>query len=134
MTATRKRAIVWGCAILFAAILGNPAAAVADDTPPLAGKYRCVGTNPGGTKYEGTVTIAQKGETYLLTWSIAGGTHQGVGVVRKGMLCSSWATNAGGRVVTGIVVYEIKGKTLDGTWTMLPGTGEVLTETLTRIN
>lgn len=115
-------------------MLGGTTTSFADDTPSLAGKYRCVGTNPGGTKYEGTVTITKKGETYLLTWSIGGGTHQGVGVVRKGLLCSSWATNAGGRVITGIVVYEIKGTSLAGTWTMLPGTGEVLTETLTPFN
>jgi hypothetical protein len=61
--------------------------AVAISTPALAdpvGTYDVTGINPDdGGEYHGTVTVNRTGETYSVTWTIAGTESNGVGIGGK---------------------------------------------------
>jgi len=46
------------------------------------GRDQVQGTNPNGTSYQGTLTIAQSGAGYLLRWQIGRSTYQGQGSKR----------------------------------------------------
>ena len=61
-------------------ILAAPALAWADPT----GSYAVKGLNPdNGKEYTGTVDVVRNGETYSVTWSIAGTTFVGTGLGAK---------------------------------------------------
>src|SRR5262245_57544384 len=46
------------------------------------GRDQVQGTNPNGTSYQGTLTIAQSGAGYILRWQIGRSTYQGQGSKR----------------------------------------------------
>lgn len=103
---------------------------------PVEGNFDCVGENPGGGQYTGTVRIERDGELYRLTWTIAGHEHSGIGFMDGDRLCSSWAVRAEGApdvafVTHGLVVYKVAGDRLEGRYVEYPGDG-IRTETLTR--
>ncbi len=67
-------------AVAAAAILFWPALALANP----AGVYDVVGGNTDGTSgYRGEVSVERTGETYRVTWIIAGKTHIGTGIGAK---------------------------------------------------
>jgi hypothetical protein len=124
-----SRTVKFAAAAALGLLLVGASARAAD----LEGTYDCTGDNPDGKSYNGTVTIAKDGDTYKITWDIAGSTHVGVAVVENDRLCSSWAVAAkDGKVYMGVVVYKIEKGKLAGRWAMLPGDGKVYKETLTR--
>jgi hypothetical protein len=64
---------------------------VASSLADPAGTYRVSGTNPGsGSTYFGTVTVERNGETFLVTWTVAGGRQIGVGIGKDDLLAVSY--------------------------------------------
>ena len=64
---------------------------VASSLADPAGTYRVSGTNPGsGSTYSGTVTVERNGETFLVTWTVAGGRQIGVGIGKDDLLAVSY--------------------------------------------
>jgi hypothetical protein len=113
--------------ILTLALASTASFVHAADVPDLSGRYDCVGTNPGGGTYRGTVTISRRGETYLVTWVIGQGeTYKGLGIVQEKVLAVGYF---GG--FNGVVAYKIEpsGK-LVGKWAVVGESGKVFTETL----
>jgi hypothetical protein len=63
---------------------------VASSLADPAGTYRVSDTNPGsGSTYTGAVTVERNGETFLVTWTIAGGRQIGVGIGKDDLLAVS---------------------------------------------
>jgi hypothetical protein len=97
------------------------AAASADgDTDPPEGEYRVEGRNPEGKDYEGTVTIAEDGDGYRLSWKVGDSAYEGTGSFADNLLTVDW----GG--TTPIVYALADDGSLTGLWDS--GHGE---ETLT---
>ena len=68
------RSIAAACLLLL-----TPALAWADPT----GQFQVQGKNPDGQDYTGTVTVARTGETYSVTWNVAGAEFVGTGLGAK---------------------------------------------------
>lgn len=102
------------------------AASQADDG--LAGTYRCTGTNPDGTRYEGVVQVVVEADRVGLRWTVGRSTYQGVGLRQGDTLAVLY--DAGG--FAGLAVYRIDDDTIDGRW-VLPGAPGYGTETWTRL-
>ena len=90
---------------------GTPAADQLDPKQ-IAGAHTCKGTNPDGSKYEGTVTIRIKKGLVLMEWDIDGKTSQGTGLL-EGM-------TLGVALDDGLAIYHIfpqaDGFSLIGRW------------------
>jgi hypothetical protein len=97
----------------------------------ITGVYRCEGTNPDGSSYQGLVRIIREDETYQVRWHKGDRIISlGVGLVRDDLLSVSYV--ASGNI--GVIVYRIKkGPQLDGEWTILGASDKVLSETLTKL-
>ena len=120
-------------AVALVLLLIAAGADVAPHAPAvLEGTYDCVGQNPGGAPYRGTVDIKKFGETYRLTWMIGNEVHEGVAFIDNGRLCSSWNVLVNGIVAGGVVIYKIEDTQLVGKWALMPGPPQVYTETLTK--
>ena len=119
-----------GLVILTFALLLPGLSVYAAEAPDLTGRYTCVGTNPGGGTYRGTVSITKKGELYLLTWTISPReTYKGLGIVQDNVLAVSFYSR-----FTGVVAYKIEqgAKKLVGKWAVADGPAKAFPETLTR--
>lgn len=108
-------------------------AAAAPEAPQVPGNvsgiYRCEGTNPDGSPYEGLVEIAAIEDTYLVHWIMANGAQVlGVGIFKGGVLSVSYF---GG--TPAVAVYRPDGDRLVGEWTMGGAEGMLYSETLTRM-
>jgi hypothetical protein len=113
--------------ILVILALLAPMAAWADN---IEGIYDCEGKNPGGAgAYKGTLSIIKNEDTYNVTWTIAGSTYLGVGIL-DGNTFSVGYTDSG-KTWYGVVVYKVDGPKLVGTWAMA-GNGKTGTETLNK--
>lgn len=105
---------------------GDPAKAIASQLVPLVGKYAVKGVNSSGNPYVGTATVGKKGDSFTMTWNIAGKVFEGDGSLSRGKLTVNWKNEEGLR---GIVVYTVRdGGVLEGEWA--DGRGA---ETLTRL-
>ena len=95
------------------------------------GTFRIVkGTTPGSSgQYRGEVRIEKTGDTYTMTWKIAGSTHRGVGLMVGDSLVAGWTP----RRDVGVVAYRISdgGAKLEGVWAPL-GATQLGTEVLSR--
>ena len=103
-------------------IAGSPAAA-----QTVGGQYQVSGTNPNGSRYQGTATITPSSDsTCRIVWH-TGSTSTGICMLAGKAFAASYVL--GGKV--GLVVYELQADgSLKGVWTMAdqPGSGtEVLT-------
>jgi hypothetical protein len=96
----------------------------------LGGTYKITkASNPAGKAYSGDVAISQKGDTYLITWKLAGGeTYDGAAIKEGDRLIVGWGRGGTG---AGVVSYTIKGSQLDGKWAT-PAGGALGTEILTK--
>lgn len=120
--------------------------AVALSTPALAdpvGSYDVVGVNPDtGGEYSGTVVVNRNGETYSVTWTIAGTESTGVGIGgKRGGSATTGAGSPDDDMITigygnesgfGIAQYDLQP---DGSWKghwAYAGGEKVSTETWTR--
>jgi hypothetical protein len=124
-------------ALLVAVAVATARAAV---EPSLAGTYRSKGLNPDGSEYEGVVRIARHGDSFVVEWMSAYATGRatvfvptsvGVGVMSGGMLAVSYYSDQ----VAGVVLYRIEenGRRLSGNWAIVGASGNVSTETLTKV-
>lgn len=90
-------------------------------TPALAepvGTYDVVGTNPGGgSGYQGQVSIERTGDTYRVTWDIAGTRFTGTGIGDANFIAVSY--RAGNN--TGLALYGATGRDWQGVWTYAGG-------------
>ena len=115
--------------VVFGAIASIASIAAPDTRPDLAGLYRCDGTNPDGTAYQGVVEIAQVHDTFRVRWTLKDDTAVvGVGIVSGGVLAVSYFGGA-----PAVVVYTIDGSRLVGEWTMGGPDGVIASETLTKV-
>jgi hypothetical protein len=83
------------------------AAALADPV----GQYGVTGTNPGnsGSPYSGTVSVQRSGDTYQVTWVIAGTRFVGTGIGSKDFLAVSYRS----KNLNGLALYAGQ---QDGSW------------------
>jgi hypothetical protein len=70
-----------------------------DDRDGLAGTYVVNGTDPAGTEYSGTVTIAEGDEPgrFTVQWIVTGSIQEGVGVLEGDRFVVDWSTTSSGR-------------------------------------
>src|SRR5262245_20248164 len=105
---TQRSCLVLGVLLAGLVALGCPQkpdqAPAADKGDDISGTYSCEGTVPGGKTYKGTTTVAKKGDTYVLKWTIGGQTHEGTGLRNGDLLSVCWQSPQ----EVGIVVYKIE--------------------------
>ncbi|MGO8692098.1 MAG: CsgG/HfaB family protein [Rectinemataceae bacterium] len=78
----------------------------------IGGTYRAAGTNPDGTKYEGSCIVGINPDgTYSFVWDIGGASYTGIGKLKDGVMTVDWGD-------VSPVVYQVQqdGKILVGTW------------------
>jgi hypothetical protein len=96
--------------------------------PSIVGNYTCVGMNPQGGTYRGSVSIIRMGDTYMMNWVVGTEKYAGIGILEGDVLAVSYYGTA-----SGVVVYKVeKGGKLSGKWTLPSAKGKVYTETLTK--
>ena len=84
-----------------------------------AGSYRVNGSNPNdGSSYSGTVTVEKTGDTYKVTWVIAGKTFTGTGIGDNRFIAVSYRS---GNAI-GLALYGDAGSDWQGIWTYDGGT------------
>jgi len=91
----------------------------------LEGTYNVVGSNPNGTGYQGTLSIAREGDAYHLWWNV-GAQYQGIGFRDGDWLGVGWGDGS-----VGVVEYSINGNVAPGRWAVL-GSAGVGVENLSR--
>lgn len=101
-------------------------------TPVLAddpvGSYGVVGNNPGGgSSYQGEVVVERTGDTYRVTWTIAGTRYTGTGLGDGKFIAISYRSGND----TGLALYGANGADWQGVWTYAGGQ-QVGTERWTR--
>ncbi len=117
--------------VVLAATGGSSAANVPQAETDFVGVYRCEGTNPDGSLYQGIVEIARVDSTFRVRWMLSNDVNLlGVGIYSGGVLAVSYFGGA-----PGVVVYRIDGgNRLIGEWTMGGAEGTIYTETLTKVS
>jgi hypothetical protein len=91
----------------------------------LSGEYTVAGTFVSGQPYTGKATIRQKGQVYVVGWTLVNGTtYKGTGIVQNNHFAVVWTP-------CGVSSYTISGKTLRGIWAGCEDS-KTGTETLTR--
>lgn len=101
--------------VVAAALLWSVATAFAADP---SGTYDVQGTSPDGSKYTGTVTITQTGETFKMIWKIGSDTYRGTAIGDKDFLAVSYTSGSD----TGLALYGADGGNWKGIWTYAGGT------------
>jgi hypothetical protein len=96
--------------ILLGAILASPHLAMAQGA--VTGTYSVAGTNPTGSHYAGTAVVEATGDTYVVTWTVAGDTSVGRGVFLGTTLAVGGVLGNGGFVFA----MTPKGGNLEGIW------------------
>lgn len=110
-----------------------PKVTAAERVGDISGYYTCKGQETGGKSYSGVAVVSKKGDVYLISWTVGGGSNfVGVGVRQGDTLSASWALAGERGLVRGVNVYKVEpGPRLVGRWATLPGNGYLQTETLT---
>lgn len=109
---------------------------VEKDVGDLSATYSVSGKEAGGKAYSGVCVIARRGDGYLVTWVVGGGsTFTGIGLRVGESFSAGWALQSEKGVVRGVNLYRVetfKGQPrLVGRWQVLPGNGQTSSETLT---
>lgn len=105
---------------------------VAPEIIDVSGYYTCKGSETGGKKYAGLVSIVKKDEIHIVQWILPNSpTFTGVGIVHGKTFCVSWAINSDKGMLRGVNVYRIEPGKMTGLWATLPGPGKQQRETLT---
>ena len=112
--------------LILIAICLSPLTALAAD---LEGVYDCQGNSPGGSAYQGTVSIIKNGENYTITWSIGTSIYVGIGILTGDILSVGYSDLKQNGV--GIVAYKVQGHKLTGLW-VTQGASKNGTENLTK--
>jgi hypothetical protein len=82
------------------------------------GTYEVQGNNPGGTAYEGTVTVTKTGDTYHVVWEVGGTKYTGTAIGNKDFLAITYRSGD----YTGLALYGQDGGNWKGVWTYAEGT------------
>ena len=98
-----------------AALLWSVAAAFAADP---VGSYDVQGQSPDGSKYSGTVTVTQTGQTYRVVWKIGNTRYNGTAIGDKNFLAVSYTSGD----QSGLALYGADGGNWKGIWTSAGGT------------
>ena len=98
-----------------AALLWSVATAFAADP---VGSYDVRGNNPDGSKYTGTVTVTQTGQTYRVVWRIGNTRYTGTAIGDKNFLAVSYQSGN----ESGLALYGADGGNWKGIWTYSGGT------------
>ena len=99
----------------FAAALAFVALVTTAEAEPLvlAKTYDCVGANPDGSKYTGTVSVDVLSDTtFAIRWDIDGTIYKGFGMRRNNAVAATYLING----EPGLIIYEVQGNGLDGLW------------------
>lgn len=79
------------------------------------GTYDSQGTNPDGSRYQGTAFIKKVGDKYKITWTIGRDVFYGSGHLVGDVLSIDWRRADGKE--GGVVIYKVMDDgTLVGTW------------------
>lgn len=76
------------------------------------GKYTIQGSNPGGGKYTGTVSVTRTGETYRVIWLVGGTRYIGTGIGNNNFIAVSYRSGSD----TGLALYGADGGNWAGVW------------------
>ena len=101
--------------VVAAALLWSVATAFAADP---SGTYDVQGASPAGSKYSGTVTITDTGQTFKMVWKIGSDTYTGTAIGDKDFLAVSYTSGSD----TGLALYGADGGNWKGIWTYAGGT------------
>lgn len=101
----------------------------------LTGYYTCKGQQAGDKNYSGICTLVKKGDVYLISWVVGGGSSfSGIAIRQGNQLAASWSITTERGVVKGVNLYRIEagkdGPRLVGRWATVPGPGIQQMETL----
>lgn len=107
----------------LAAVAVLSTAALADPT----GKYQVAGQGPDGSAYKGTATVEKTGDTYKVSWVIAGQKYLGTAVGNDDFFAVSYVSGS----TFGVAVYGKDPTGWTGVWTYA-GSTKVGAEKLTR--
>ncbi|MBI5794602.1 hypothetical protein HZA87_06020 [Candidatus Uhrbacteria bacterium] len=102
----------------------------------LTGYYTCKGQEAGGKNYSGICTLVKKGDVYLISWVVGGGSSfSGIAIRQGSQFAASWSIATEKGLVRGVNLYRIEagkdGPRLVGRWASVPGPGVQQPETLT---
>jgi hypothetical protein len=95
--------------MVAAAVACSAGAAWAADP---AGQYHISGSSPGGSNYNGTVTVESNGQTYNVHWVVGSSTYEGTGIA-SGNSFAVYYKSAGD---AGVVLYQANGNGWNGLW------------------
>ena len=76
----------------------------------LTGPYRAEGMNPDGSKYVGSVQIAQQGAAVTMAWQVGASAYSGAGIIDGRVLTVNWGD------ATPVVYVVMPGGQLYGIW------------------
>ena len=82
------------------------------------GTYDVQGTSPDGSKYSGTVTVTQTGQTFKVIWLIGSDKYTGTAIGDKDFLAISYVSGGD----SGLALYGADGGNWKGIWTYAGGT------------
>ena len=112
--------------IAAAVLLLSAATAFAADP---VGEYVVNGTNPGSAStYRGTVRVERTGETFRVTWYVAGVRYVGTAIGDSNFIAISYRARGND---TGLALYGAAGDDWKGVWTYANGR-QIGTETWKR--
>lgn len=92
---------------LVCALCAAPLAAFAD----LTGAYTVEGRNTDGSRYSGSLTLQQEGETVAAAWVVGSTSYTGHGPLDGRVLTINWAPDQ-----APVVYVTMPDGTLHGTW------------------
>jgi hypothetical protein len=100
-----------------AALLATLIAAPAFAGDPI-GRYDVTGKDPGGgSEYTGTVVVEKTGDTYKVTWNIAGERFVGTAIGDTDGMAVTYKS----KDQSGLALYGAKGDDWQGVWTYTGG-------------
>jgi hypothetical protein len=112
--ATRGWCMLKRLNLAFLALLMGMSVVWADIT----GNYQVQGLNPDGSTYSGTASVAKNGDTYRVTWVIAGTRFVGTGIGNDEALAVAYRSGN----ETGICLLAREGAGYGLVWAFAGGT------------
>jgi hypothetical protein len=109
---------------------------VEPDVADISGYYTCKGQEAGGKSYSGVCVLTKKGDVYLISWVVGGGSNfSGIAIRQGSQFAASWSLPTERGIVKGVNLYRIEagsnGPRLVGRWASVPGPGIQQQEVLT---
>jgi hypothetical protein len=83
----------------------------------MTGQYRVEGENPDGSTYKGSAAVEKTGDTYRVTWNVAGERFVGTGIGSSEAIAIGYRSGSN----TGIALLGKEGDRYVVVWTYLNG-------------